>query len=244
MPLVRLRIALLALASLVSVSAAQESAEIPLLTQRVTDLAGFLSSSEVRLLEERLAAFEDSTSTQIAILTVPSLAGIPIEEYSIQTFEKNGIGQKNKDNGVLLLVAREERRLRIEVGYGLEGVLTDALSTQVIEREIKPAFREGRYGRGLLAGVDAIMAITAGEYTADGRAPEIRNFFPLIFVLLVVLLRFFAGGRRRGRLMGLPGWAYLGGWHSSGGSWGGGSFGGGWGGGGGLGGGGGASGRW
>ena len=244
MHLKRSLFALLTLASFVSVSAAQESADVPLLTARVTDLAGFLTPSEARLLEERLEAFEDSTSTQIAILTVPSLGGTSIEEYSIQTFEKNGIGQKNKDNGVLLLVAREERRLRIEVGYGLEGVLTDALSTQVIEREIKPAFREGRYGQGLLAGVDAIMAITAGEYTADGQATEIRNFFPLIFVLLFVLLRFFVGGRRRGRLLGLPGWAYLGGWHSSGGSSGGGSFGGGWSGGGGLGGGGGASGSW
>lgn len=239
----RFQSVVLAVAAFVSLGAAQESADVPLLTRRVTDLAGFLSAPEARLLDERLEAFEDSTSTQIAILTVPELGGFSIEEYSIRTFEKNRIGQKNKDNGVLLVIARQERRLRIEVGYGLEGVLTDALATQVIERTIKPAFREGRYGQGLLEAVDAIIAITAGEYTAEEQGPEIRNFFPLIFVVLFILLRLFGGGGRRGRLLGLPGWAYLGGWHSSGGTWGGGSFGG-WSGGGGFGGGGGASGRW
>jgi uncharacterized protein len=223
--------------------AAQEFPAVPSLTQRVTDNAGLLSPGERRALEERLAAFEDSTSTQIAILMVPTLGGSSIEEFSIEVFEKNAIGQKHKDNGVLLLVARDERRLRIEVGYGLEGVLTDALSTQVIERSIKPRFQEGRYAEGLMAGVDAVMAITAGEYTAEEKGTKIRNVFPLVFVLLFLLLRLLVGGGRRRRLMMGPGWTFLGGWHSSGGSWGGG-FGGGWGGGGGLGGGGGASGRW
>ena len=197
------------------------------------------------MLEARLAAFEDSTSTQIAVLTIPTLGGNSIEEYSIEVFEKNAIGQKSKDNGVLVLIARDERRLRIEVGYGLEGVLTDALSTQVIERAIMPAFREGRYAQGLVAGVDAIMAITAGEYTAEEKGPEVRNVFPLVFVLLFLLLRFLLGGGRRRRQVAGAGWTFMGGWHSSGGFGAGGGFGGGgWGGGGGLGGGGGASGRW
>jgi uncharacterized protein len=229
----------------VSWAAPQQLPEVPRLTQRVTDLAGLLSSSEVEKLEARLAAFEDSTSTQIAVLIIPALGGTPIEEYSMRVFEKNGIGRKTKDNGVLILVARDERRLRIEVGYGLEGVLTDALSAQVMERFIKPNFREGRYAEGLMAGVDAIMAITAGEFTAEQKGPDFGSAFPLVFVLLFLLLRMLVGGNRRRRMLPGAGWTHTGGWHSSGGFWGSGGFGGGgWGGGGGLGGGGGASGRW
>ncbi len=233
---------LIAIAS--TIAASQVMPELPTLTHRVTDLAGLLTPGENQVLENRLARFEDSTSTQIAILTVPSLGGVSIEQYSIEVFEKNAIGQKNKDNGVLILIARDERRLRIEVGYGLEGVLTDAMAALVIEREIKPKFREGRYAEGLLSGVDAITAITAGEYTATEKAPEFRNAFPLVFVLLFLLLRLLVGGGRRRRLLLGPGLTFMGGWHSSGGGLGGGFGGGGWSGGGGLGGGGGASGRW
>jgi uncharacterized protein len=115
--------------------------EVPLLQQRVTDFTNSLSFNEWRALETRLKQFEDSTSTQIAIVLMSSLDGGSIEDYSMRVFEKNKIGQKGKDNGVLIVIAKSDRKARIEVGYGLEGVLTDAATTQIREREMNPRFK-------------------------------------------------------------------------------------------------------
>ena len=134
---------------------------------RVHDEAKVLTQTAIEQLEFQLKAYEDSTSNQIAILIVPSLDGDVLEEYSLRVAEKWKLGQKDKDNGVLLLVAINDRKMRIEVGQGLEGVLTDALSNRIIRNEMAPEFRRGDYELGVLAGVNGIVKAIGGEYTAS-----------------------------------------------------------------------------
>lgn len=135
--------------------------------QRVHDDAHVLKSETVDLLEKQLKVYEDSTSNQIAILLVQSLDGDVLEDYSIRVVEKWNLGTKEKDNGVLLLIAVDDHKMRIEVGHGLEGVLTDAQSNRIIRNEIAPNFRREDYDAGVLAGVDGIIKSIGGEYKAD-----------------------------------------------------------------------------
>lgn len=137
----------------------------------VHDEAKVLSQPTVDLLENQLRIYEDSTSNQIAILTVSSLEGENIEEYALRVAEKWKLGQKDKDNGALLLISVDDHKLRIEVGYGLEGVLTDALTSRIIRNEIAPQFREDDYDGGVKAGVDAMIAAIGGEYTSADSDP-------------------------------------------------------------------------
>jgi uncharacterized protein len=134
---------------------------------RVHDEAKVLSQQTADLLENRLHAFEDSTSNQIAILIVNSLDGELLEEYSLRVAEKWKLGKEAKDNGVLLLISVTDHKMRFEVGYGLEGVLTDALCSRIIRNEIAPHFRKDNYDAGVTAGIDAIVKGIGGEYTAD-----------------------------------------------------------------------------
>ncbi len=141
--------------------------EIPeLWGQRVHDEAHILKSETVDHLENELKVYEDSTSNQIAILIVQSLDGDVLEDYSIRVVEKWKLGQKDKDNGVLLLIAVDDHKMRIEVGQGLEGVLTDAQSNRIIRNEIAPNFRRGDYDAGVLAAIDGIIKSIGGEYKA------------------------------------------------------------------------------
>jgi uncharacterized protein len=227
---------------------------VPTLQQRVTDFTNSLNFNEWRTLESRLKQFEDSTSTQVAILMINSLEGASLEDFSMKVFEKNKIGQKGKDNGILILVAKSDHRVRIEVGYGLESVLTDAATSQIEEREIKPYFKADNFYGGLSAGVQAIMAASAGEYKVEPRGKSA----PMISVILALFFFGFMGAfvlpmmsSRRRYLIHSSGTRYVSGWGwpysgFGGGGLGGGSFGGGggWGGGGGMAGGGGASGSW
>ncbi len=134
---------------------------------RVHDDANVLSSAAVDHLELRLKNFEDSTTNQIAVLIVPSLDGETIEGYGIRVATEWKLGSQKNDNGVLLLVSIGDRKVRIEVGHGLEGVLTDALSNRIIRNEIAPNFRRGDYEAGIVAAVDGIIKATKGEYKAD-----------------------------------------------------------------------------
>jgi uncharacterized protein len=219
---------------------------------RVHDEAHVLSQSTIDQLEASLKRFEDSTSNQIAILTVNSLDGEIIEEYAIRVAGKKGwnLGQGDKDNGVLLLVAVDDKKIRIEVGQGLEGVLTDALSNRIIRNEIAPNFRRGDYDAGIAAAANAIMLAIKGEYKADRRRSSNsiggsgRFIFMLVFLILYLLFRAFSkrgGGGGAAWAAGTTGW-YIGG--GSRGGWGGGGGGGGFSGGGGSFGGGGSSGSW
>jgi uncharacterized protein len=148
------------------------ASNVPYLTGRVTDDAEILSSAVRKSLTERLKAHEDRTGNQIAVLTVPSLEGESIEEYAEAVFREWKLGQKGKDNGILVLVAPNDRRMRIEVGYGLEGVLPDSLAGSIIRNGMTPKFKTGDYDGGIDAGVSAIlMVLEKGETPAfDGTA--------------------------------------------------------------------------
>lgn len=151
----------LALASLPA--AAQELAPIPPLSARVTDTTGTLDTAQRDALERRLAALEQDKGSQVAILIVPTTQPEAIEQYGIRVAEAWKIGRKGIDDGVILLVAKEDRRLRIEVGRGLEGAIPDAIAKRIIAEIISPRFKQGDFAGGLSAGVEAIAARIAGE---------------------------------------------------------------------------------
>ncbi len=171
----------------------------------VTDKTGTLTSTQIQSLETKLSNFDKETSTQVVVWMVPSLNGESLEEKSYEIAEKNGIGQKGKNNGVLLFIAKDDRKLRIEVGYGLEGVLTDALSSQIIRKEITPAFKQGKFYDGINAGVDAILKATKGEYTADKKTTDDKDSgfsfccvpFPALIFFIIFFFIFFVPIIRR-----------------------------------------------
>lgn len=136
---------------------------IPTLERRVTDAADILPAAEEAALEEKLAAFEARKGTQIAVLTVATTAPEEIEQYSIRVVDAWKLGRKGVDDGALLIVAVADRRLRIEVGRGLEGALTDLVSNRIIDETIKPLFRSGDYAGGVAAGVDRMISVADGE---------------------------------------------------------------------------------
>ncbi len=215
---------------------------------RVHDDAKVLSQQTVDYLESRLKTFEDSTSNQIAILIVPSLEGEVIEEYGLKVAEAWKLGTSGKDNGIIMLVSIGDRKMRIEVGQGLEGPLPDAMTNRIIRNEMAPAFRRGDYDGGMIAATNAVIAATKGEYkgegTRGGRSGG-KGRFPvwlIVFLVLGIISMFSKrnGGGRTG------GWSSGGGFFmgGGGGSWGGGGGGGGFSGGGGSFGGGGSSGSW
>jgi uncharacterized protein len=140
---------------------------IPELTRRVTDLSHILSDNAIARIESQLKAHEEATSNQIAVLTVPSLEGDSIEEVAVKVFESWKLGQKSKSNGVLLLVAPNERKMRIEVGYGLEGSLTDLQASRIVKKIIRPKFKAGDMDGGIEDGVSAIIATIQGEYKPE-----------------------------------------------------------------------------
>ncbi|WP_224982482.1 TPM domain-containing protein [Geomonas agri] len=176
------------------------AAEVPPLRSHVNDYASMLSPQMAQQLESELTAFERSDSTQIVVLTIPSLEGEVLEQYSIKVVEKWQLGQKGKDNGALLLVVKNDRKIRIEVGRGLEGKLTDLMSGRIIRNEITPAFKRGDFDQGISRGVDAIMATVRGEYQAqstDLRHGK-RGAPPILTLLLFVLVAsVFLGGISR-----------------------------------------------
>jgi len=159
------RVAGVALATLLVGLALPATAEraVPELRARVTDLAGLLPAERARAMEDRLAAFERETSHQIAVLVVPTLEGEPIESFSIRVAEAWRLGQKGRDNGLLLVVASEDRAARVEVGYGLEGVVPDVVAKRVLEDVMFPRFRAGDFAGGIDAALDALMRAARGE---------------------------------------------------------------------------------
>jgi len=149
--------------------------EFPALTGRVVDEAGLLSAATRAQLTQLSEQHERTTANQLVVVTVKSLQGYPVEDYGYQLGRFWGIGQKGQNNGVLLIVAPNEREVRIEVGYGLEGQLTDALSSHIIQGQILPRFKSGDYAGGIVAGAQAIVAVFAGEeLPAPAVAPSIR----------------------------------------------------------------------
>lgn len=217
--------------------------EIPIIKQRVTDMAGFLSSSEVQALEKMLKDYEDTTSTQIVIITLAALDGYEIEEFAAETIKQNGIGQKNKNNGLLILAIKDSRKVRIEVGYGLEPVVTDAVSGQIVRNDIAPNFKKSLYYQGFSMAIVDLQKAIGGEFILEKKDKSVGNNIPsFIWVIVFVILAIISGLNRKRRV---GGWTYFGGGLSTGGSRSSGSSGfGGFSGGGGMSGGGGASGSW
>ena len=162
-----MRLKFLICALLLSLSAFGQKAVPELWNMRVHDDAHVLKQETIDLLEKRLAHYEDSSSNQIAILIISSLDGESLEDYSIKVADKWALGKKNKDNGVLLLIAVDDHKMRMEVGEGLEGVLTDAMSSRIIRNEMAPAFRRGDFDSGVTAAIDGIIKAIGGEYTAE-----------------------------------------------------------------------------
>jgi uncharacterized protein len=220
----------------------------------IEDRAGIIDASTKAGLSSRLKALDQKTGIQMVVLTVPSTEGIPIEEYSIERAQKWGIGQKGKDNGILFVVAVNDRKYRIEVGYGLESVMPDSLAGTIGRQYMVPKFRQGDFSGGINDAANAVIGTVAKAYGTEvegtapaepvrqskGKVKSIPSAFLLIFVAFIVLSRIFSpfGRRSFGRRHG-------GIWIGGGGFGGGGSFGGGGfsGGGGGFGGGG-SSGGW
>lgn len=215
--------------------------DVPELKQWATDLTGTLTTQQTDHINSQLKTFEDSTSNQLVVLIIKSLDGYPIEELAYEIASRNKIGTAKNNNGVLLLIAIDDRKLRIEVGYGLEGALPDALTSSIIRNEITPHFRSGDYYAGVTAGINAIIAASAGEYTAEPTDDftSIDDFwvFLILFIALMIIVNVIPWAKRSGGSTYYGGGGYSGGWSS-------GSSGGGFSGGGGSFGGGGSSGSW
>ncbi len=164
---------------------------VPSLTARVNDFAGVLSPATRQQLEYVLADLEKTDSTQLAVLIIPTLDGENLEDFSLKVVEQWKLGQKNLDNGALLLIAKNDRKLRIEVGYGLEGVLTDLKSSRIIRDIITPQFRNGNFDQGVIDGVSAMIAVVRGEFNVQqvddsgkGAPGDMAGF--LIFLLFAI----------------------------------------------------------
>jgi len=178
--------------------------EVPRLQGYVNDYAGMISPSAKSKIEEGLKAFEQSDSTQVVVLTIPSLEGENIEEFSIKVAEAWKIGQQQKDNGILLIVSKQDRKIRVEVGRGLEGRLTDLMAGRIIDQVIKPRFKQGDFDGGFITGASALMDATRGEFKAEQRPaqrrqkgfPPLLSFLPFfgIFVLILGSLSRILGG--------------------------------------------------
>ncbi len=218
----------------------------------VNDYANMLNSTQVRQLESKLSNYRDTTTNAIVVATIESLQGYPIEEVATNLFNKWDIQYENRSNGVLLLVSRDDRKLRIEVGYGLEGAIPDIIAGRIINEVITPKFRSEDYYEGIDRATDIMMQLASGEYEGNltrERREDDFDPFPIIILIIIGILLFTRRGRRR-RSYGPGGFIYWGGsgfGRGSGGggfSGGGGGFGGFGGGGGFSSGGGGASGGW
>nr|WP_027211334.1 YgcG family protein [Burkholderia sp. WSM2232] len=208
-----LRAAIVLLAAVLTLvgTGAAADALVPDLTARVTDETGTLTAEQRADLEQRLKAFEAQKGSQISVLIVPTTQPETIEQYSMRVVEQWKLGRKNVDDGVLLIVAKNDRSLRIEVGYGLEGALNDATSNRIVNETIVPRFRQGDFYGGITAGVDSIMRVVSGEPLPAPRQRRdehrgVGQLLPVLFVLTVV-----AGGVLRSILGRLPGAVVTGG---------------------------------
>ncbi len=215
--------ALLAFAAFAGV--ARADVPVPPLKARVTDLTGTLSAQQKSELESRIAAFESRRGSQIALLLLPTTKPEEIEQYSIRVADAWKIGRKGVDDGLILIVAKDDRRLRIEVGYGLEGAIPDSIARRVIDERITPRFRDGDFYGGIRDGLDQLIKLAEGEklpapsatHGAVGAPDNITGFFLLAFGYMVVGAYFMkslfgrmAGSIAGGILMGTIAWLAFG----------------------------------
>lgn len=198
----------------------------------VNDFTKTLTQIQVDDLEKKLEAYDDSTSNQIAVVIIPTTGNYSVDEVGLETGRRWGVGNKEKNNGIILLIAKDDRKLKIEVGYGLEGAVPDITAKSIIDNFITPNFKQGNYYRGIDEGTDAIIRAAAGEYKAPagygskkkGKGISIGT---IIFIIIILVIIFGAGAGASGGTYvsrgGFGGWS---GGSSSGGGGGGGGFGG------------------
>ena len=176
-------------------AAAQDRAPVPRLERRVTDLTGTLTAAEIAAIEQKLAAFEEEKGSQIAVLFVPTTAPETIEQYAIRVVDAWQLGREGVDDGVLFLVAKDDRALRLEVGYGLEGALPDAIANRIVEDIVVPRFRVGDFAGGVNAGIDAMIQVIRGEPLPEPEAPRpwpgegggLGSLLTIGFIMVVVV---------------------------------------------------------
>jgi uncharacterized protein len=209
---------------------------IPPEDRLVVDRAGVLSELEAGLLERKLVSYDDSTSTQIVVVILPDLGGVVAADYAVALGRRWGVGQQGRDNGVVVLVSRDDREVFIATGYGVEGAITDAQAGRIVRDIIVPNFRQGRFYQGLNEATDALMAAARGEFTAEDR--PVRNdrgpggIDPVLILFIIIAIIIFAtrdtrgGGRGGGRRYGGRGGPPIIVWGSGGGGRSGGGFGG------------------
>lgn len=191
--------------------------DIPKLQGYVNDYANMISPQAKTELENELKSFEQTDSTQIVILTIPSLEGNAIEDFGIRVAEAWKIGQKNKDNGVIFIASKQDRKMRIEVGRGLEGKLTDLMAGRIIDLVVKPRFKRGDFDGGFIAGVSSLIDTTRGEFKAESeqRPQKTYNFSQVITFLIfggIIILFLGSISRVLGAIagaIGLPAMVYL-----------------------------------
>lgn len=217
----------LALVGLMPSHAAEGLVPVPPLQARLTELTGTLTAEQQAGLEQSLRAFEAKKGTQIAVLIVPSTKPEEIEQYALRVVEQWKLGRKKVDDGALLLIAKDDRTLRIEVGYGLEGVLNDATAKRIVSEVITPPLRQGNYFGGVSAGVNQMIRVIDGEPlpeptrgtagSASRSISQIGQLWPLLFVVTLVVggvlrkaLGRVPGALVAGGLLGLVGWLFAG----------------------------------
>ncbi|MDD4051417.1 MAG: TPM domain-containing protein [candidate division Zixibacteria bacterium] len=241
---------LLIVSVLLAAAAFLAAAPLPEYKGPINDLAGVLDASDIQKLETKAIDYRDRTGSEIGVLIVPTLGGRALEDYAHDVFKAWGIGQKGKDNGVLFLVAVQEKKARVEVGYGLEGQLTDVESGRLVNRNspMSEHFRAGNYAGGVDAVLDGIVQAIGGDYNPPqrkaGRSDGVRPFLTIGLVLFFLLMTIFRKDKNTRRRFGGPFGGGFGGGMFGGGSSSGGGGGGGFSFGGGSSGGGGASGGW
>lgn len=218
----------------VAIAGAQTFPERSSPPKLVNDFADILSAEEEQKLEQKLVAFDDSTSTQISIVSLANLDGEPASSYAPQLAEAWGVGDKKRNNGILILVSMDNpREVFIATGYGVEEFVTDGLAKRIINEHMLPAFKQQRYYEGLNQGSDDLMQLLKGTFKGFGKKKKSKSVPAIFVVAAIVLFVIFASRGQRGggfRTYGRPGWGGFpmggGGWHSGGGSSGGGGFGG------------------
>src|SRR3989339_1178925 len=234
---------------LIPVLILEAQVEIPVLKNYANDFTNTLSNSELYTFNTALKKFDDSTSNQIVFLMIAALDGASLEDFTYRTAAKNQIGSKKNNNGVLFFVAKDDRKMRIEVGYGLEGALPDALASSILRNEVRPYFKSGDYYAGVNSGLEAIILATKGEYKGENKSKGKGTGFPFIVIVIIfiiiaalsgkggkgggggllplLILSSMGGSRGRGGFGGGSSWGGGGGGGFGGFSGGGGSFGGG-----------------
>ena len=185
-------------------ASAQKSIPKPVTARLVVDNANILTAAEVETLERKLVALDDSTSNQIAILTIKSLNGQTLEDVAVATFRDWGIGNKKTKNGVLVFISMEDKKIRIEVGYGLEGAIPDITANDIINNDIKPNFKQGNYYAGLDAAINNLSKAASGEYhvrrekPTSGRSSGGGSILGIIIIVIIIIAMASRGGGRGG----------------------------------------------